>query len=357
MRTLLPILFLVGCVPSDPTDAPDQTAQDIAEYDELATKLGKRATTFLGKEADELQAAGKRIYWLQYASFDPTVHSSLGGARIDYAFPAGTEGNVRVSDQLVVTAHRQGDVVYYRAYDAAYANTLRAEISLPAPGDEQRWWAYCVDKGMVYIVTTGAQTTVYRWSPGAQPAVELVLEEHGVDVGIFLDLAVYQGRMMFIESGRLWTLDLATKTAKWVGNKKEISGAVSTNGLGILYVAADGPHYFENGMTRDVKDEIEKTGYRLNETFASMHHYASEGVLYRGTVVYKGQAGMFAYDLRTKTVAPLLLEPRRSDLRIVFIDPQITDETGTLYVTGLESTSGSVGADGSVYALPLSQEP
>ena len=354
MRLLLPILFVTACIPtSAPPDDGDDQAADIEEYNELAVRLGKLSTRFLGDEADELQAAGKRIYWLQYDGFDPTIHSSLGGTRVSYAFPAGTEGNVRVGDDLLVTAQRQGDMVVYRAYDAAAANSLRGEVMLPAPGDEQRWWAYCVDKADVYIVMTGSQTTLYRWSPGAQPSAVLTLEEAGASVGIFFDFMVYQGKMLFIESGRLWTLDLATKHATWVGNKKEISGAVSTNGLGVLYVAADGPFYFEGGMTRDVRAEIEASDYRLNTTFASMHHYASEGVLYRGTVVYRGQSGIFAYDLRAKQVRPLLLEPRTPELRIDYIDPQITDENSTLYVTGLESKSGAVGADGPVWSLSL----
>lgn len=361
MRALLPILLAAAaCVPSGPAD-DDPTEQDLAEYDELATRLGKRSRRFLGDEADELQAAARRIYWLQYASFDPTIHSSLAGARVDYAFAAGTEGNLRVSDDLVVTARREGDAVVYRAYDAAAASSLRGEVMLPAPTDEQRWWAYCVDGGTVYIVTTGAATTLHRWTPGTPPAAVLTLEEAGASVGIFLDFMVHQGKMLFVESGRLWTLDLATQTATWVGNRKEISGAVSTNGLGVLYVAADGPYYVENGTTRDVRAEIEDSGYRLNATFASIHHFAADAVLYRGTVVYQGQAGMFAYDLRAKRVTPLLLEPRGPGLRIDYIDPQITDATATLYVTGLESESGAVGADGPVWTLDLAaaleQEP
>jgi sugar lactone lactonase YvrE len=148
-------------------------------------------------------------------------------------------------------------------------------------------------------------------------------------------------------------MNLATKTATWVGNKTEISGSVSTDiGGGVLYVAADGPHYWVNGETRDLKSEIDDNAYRLNTTFPAIHKYAGHGVLYKGRVVYKGQTGMFAYDLRTHEVKPLLLEPR-GGTRIVYIDPLVTDDTGTLYVTGLESESGAVGADGPIYALQL----
>jgi hypothetical protein len=351
---LLTIIAIAACVPtSEPPGDDDDQAADIEEYNELAAQLGKRSVRFLGNEADELQAAGRRIFWLQYAGFDPTIHSSLDGVRVNYTFAAGTEGNVRVGDRLVVTATRVADAVVYRAYDAAAANALRGEVTMPAPGDEQRWWAYCADEGDVYIVTTGAATTLHRWTPGAAPAFVLTLEEAGASVGIFFDFMVDGGKMLFVESGRLWRLDLATKQATWVGNRKEISGAVSTNGLGVLYVAADGPFYFENGMTRDVRAEIADSDYRLNTTFASMHHYASEGVLYRGTVIYRGQAGIFAYDLRAKEVRPLLLEPRTPELRVDYIDPHVTDDNATLYVTGLESKSGAVGADGPVWSLAV----
>jgi hypothetical protein len=340
------LILFAACVPtSGGTEPTDETAADIAAYNELAADLDDHRTRFLGDEADELQAAANRIYWLQYAAFDPTVHSSRAGMRLNYGFPAGTAGNVRTSDALVVTATRDGDHVIYRAYDSNSANTPRGEASFAAPTDEQRWWAYAVDGGTVYVVMN---TTVYRWAPGAAPTALLELPE----VGIFLDFMVRRGQMLYIESGRLWSLDLATGNGMWVGNQKQISGAVSTDGTGILYVAADGPHYFAGGVTRDIKAELEDSDYAFNKTFASMHHFSRDAVLYAGRVIYKGQSGVFSYDLRTRAVKPLLLEPREGT-RVDYIDPQITDETGTLYITGLESESGAVGADGPVYTIRL----
>jgi hypothetical protein len=273
---------------------------------------------------------------------------------VNYTFKAGTEGNVIGSDDTLVTASREGDTVTYRAYTASQANALRASIALPAPTDEQKWWAYSVDeKGDVYIVTTGDHTTLLRWTPGAQPTTVAILEEHGVQVGIFFDLMVYKNKALFIESGRLWMMDLTTLAAKWLGNKTEISGPVSTDGLNVLYTAADGPYYVAGETVVNIKEAIASSGYKLNDTFATLHEYNGGAVLYKGRIVYHGQGGMFEYSIAKQTVKPLLIEPRIAGKRVDYIDPQIVDEAGTLYITGLESESGAVGADGPVYSLAL----
>ncbi len=363
MRPLLSMscavaVLISGCIlsggpGSTGDDDDDPVARDAAQYDALTAKLETHRHPFLSKEADELQAATNRIYWLQYPTFDPTLHSS-SGARIDYTFPLGTEGNYRASDSLVVTATRDGDMVTYRAYAADASESSRGETSLSAPTDGQRWWAYAVAADTVYLVTTGSTTTVMRWQPGSAPQLEVVLEDAGIAVGELEEVFVSNGRMLVIESGRLWEMPLATHVATWTGNTQRITGGVSTDGIGVLYTAADGPHYLPNagGAARDVRAEIAASTYALNATYSMMHIYAGNAVLTHQKVVYKGQAGLFVYDLATKKVAPLLLEPRTSATRIVYSDPQVVDD-GTIYVTGLESESGAVGADGPVYSLKL----
>ncbi|MBS1122045.1 MAG: hypothetical protein H6Q90_4273 [Deltaproteobacteria bacterium] len=333
-------------------DDADPVARDSAQYDRLTSQLEIHRTPFLGEEADELQAATQRIFWLEYPVFDPTLHSAKG-PRIDYSFALGTEGNYRASDTLVVTATRTGDTVAYRAY-AADTGTSRGELALPAPADGQVWWAYAVASDTVYLVTTGSSTTVLRWVPGAEPQTEVVLEDVGVDVGEFQDVGVFGRHMLFIESGRLWELSLATHVATWTGNTQQITGGISTDGIGVLYTAADGPYYltFGGGTPRDLRAEIAASDYRLNATYATIHTYASQAVLSHQHVVYKGQSGVFVFDLKSQRVAPVLLEPRASTPRIVYIDPQILDD-GTIYLTGLESDSGAVGAEGPVYSLQL----
>jgi hypothetical protein len=355
MRALT-LVFLTGCLvqPHGDDDGPS-TERDIAEYDSLALQLEAHRQPFQDPIADEVWAANRRVYWLEYRSFDPTLASWQDGAQLAYGFATGTEGNYRASDQLVVTATREGDQVIYRAYAANATNAALGEVAFPAPTDEQRWWAYAVGGNEAFIVTTGAQTTLHRWVPGAQPTVEVVLEQVGVSVGTFLDLGIFGRRAMLIESGRLWSLDLATHAAYWVGNDKAITGAVSADDTGLVYTAADGPYYLAHNAGqggRALKLEIENSSYELNATFNAIHHYVETALLYRGRVIYKGQSGLFAYDLDSREVEPLLLEPRDGTPRIVYKDPQVLDD-GTLFVTGLESDSGSVGADGPVYSLRI----
>jgi hypothetical protein len=50
-------------------------------------------------------------------------------------------------------------------------------------------------------------------------------------------------------------------------------------------------------------------------------------------------------------VKPLLLEPRSGALAIRYIHPVATSD-GTLFVTGLQSTSGVTGASGPIYSMP-----
>jgi hypothetical protein len=342
---------VVPATPTDPSNTKDTTDRDLAEYDALVTSLEARRSPFLGKVADEVHAAGSRLFWVEYRAFDPTLHSSLGST-LSYSFALGTDNNYGASDDLVVTATRSGDAIVYRAYAANAVATFRGELSLPAPTNAQRWSAYAVGPSAVYIVTTGAATTVLRWVPGSQPTTEIVLEQAGVTVGEFQDVTVFDNRLVFVESGRLWQMPFNTHVPVAAGNHNEVSGGVSADGIGLLYNAADGPYYqaYGGGEPRDIRAEIAASGYALNPTFATMHTYASHAVLTHQKVVYLGQRGLFAYDLKTRKVTPVLLEPRVAVTRITYSDPQILDNQ-TIYITGLESESGSVGAEGPVYAI------
>jgi hypothetical protein len=69
-------------------------------------------------------------------------------------------------------------------------------------------------------------------------------------------------------------------------------------------------------------------------------------------VIYIGNMGVFAYDIKADKITPLLLSPVRADLRIDYRYPVALDN-GELFVTGLTSTSGATGADGPTYKLDL----
>jgi hypothetical protein len=68
--------------------------------------------------------------------------------------------------------------------------------------------------------------------------------------------------MVFIESGRIWTLDLAANQAEWLGNEMQVQGTVEFTDDGVLFTAYDGsidvPWFFdyENQELTNVADHL-----------------------------------------------------------------------------------------------------
>jgi hypothetical protein len=365
LLVLLPTLslFLSACGLDDgtppPTVTPEQRQQaDIEAYRALAGQLEQRRTEFLPKTAMEIQAVKGRLFWLDFSNFNPILHSSDPAAKnhIKYGFSIGGSAyNYGASDSLVVTAQRSGDALVYRAYNTKAANELIAELKVPAPTDEQRWWAYAVDGGTVYYVRTTQGAELLKWVPGVDiaPTKVLSLADTGAEVGVFWDFAIEGDQMLFTESGRLWRLDLRTRTSTWLENSKQVSGPVQFDEAGALYNTAGGLLFHDNatGQVRNLSEELKSNSYKLSETFSTAHHLSQSDATRRGnTVYYIGQKGLFSYTLDTHTVKPLLLSPHDPKLTITYRYPQVLDD-GTLFVVGLTSTSGSVGADGPVYRI------
>jgi hypothetical protein len=362
-------LLLLGCVallggcffgPDEyevpPTSYDDPSAADREAYSQLQHRLDLGRSEFLGERAGELAAVGDTLFWLDFAAFDPTLHSSKAGAATDYAFSigGGNEFNYRASPQAIATAELAGGSVVYHLYRTGEAATAIGDATFPAPGDEQRWWAYAVDAESLYVVTTGDGTTLHRYDAGsAEPVVVTTLESAGCEVGEMWDFGIEAGTMMFVESGRLWSLDLASNTCHFLGNDTEISGTVDFRPDGVLYDSATGPFFLgADGSTLDIAHAIAGSPYRLNETFSTSHHWYTDPARYGAWIVYIGQSGVFAYNRETADVAPILLSPIDADVRISYRYPVVLSD-GTLFVTGLTSTSGATGADGPVYRVEL----
>lgn len=359
MRPLTTALALAcsGCLLGGPPPGEgDGENPDLADYDQQAAALAARAELALGPEADELLATGERLYWLEYrGQWDPTLHSLRAGVRVDHQVPLdGDLVSYRASDKLIVTATPDGDVSRYVAWAADRPAAPLDEITLPAPGDEQRFWVYAVTGDQVYIAQTGAQTTIHRWRPGSEPVVEAVLEELGVEVGELWAIGALDRVLMVIESGRLWRIDLEARSGRWLPAETEVSGTVSTDGRWIVYATALGPQVYDPLAQEvfDLKEAIAASDFALNDTFAQVHHYAGDALAHAGGVVYRGWSGVFHYGFATGQVTPLLLDPRGGPVRVVHVDPQVTRD-GSLFVTGLESESGAVGAEGPVWKVEL----
>lgn len=336
-------------------DPIDDLTQDLEQFCDTADALQEGSTEVLGESAGELFSTGETLFWLDFSAYDPTLHSE-GDTVTHYGFPVSHDGlwNVRASDELVVTAVDEFGSIRYLAYATGAPEALLGEAVFDAPGDEQRWWAYAVDGGTVYVVTTGAQTTLWSWVPGGEPTALTTLESAGASVGEFWELGVDGDRVVFVESGRVWVLELGSNTATWSGNPTQASGTVHIGDDGVLFDTAAGPQFyrFADGTLEDVGAAIEASAYRFNETYTSLHLYQGGLTRVCSAMVYEGSHGIYAYDLQTRAFAPLLLSPCDEELRIDYRDPVYRDP-GTLYVTALQSESGAVGADGPVVRVDL----
>lgn len=346
-------IFVGGNNSTGSSTSGDPTEQDIAQYESLQAQFEQRREVFRDN-ATEIFGVGTRLFWLEFPGFDPTLHSydAVTSQDVDYGFSigGGDEYNYRASEQIVVTAEPAGDKVFLHAYAAGDPADEIGDLTLPAPTDGTRWPAYAPDQGDVYYVTTDSGTTLWRWTPGsAKPTSLFNLEDTGAEIGEFWDFGVDGNTMVFIESGRVWSLDIAAKKSTWLGNKTEVSSAFA-DAAGVLFGSASGPFFYANKskMLLDVASAIESSGFSLNTTFASAHLY-DQDLTRRGSVIgYIGKSGFFTYDLNANKVTPILLNAR--DNSVTYRYPVILED-GSMFVKGLESTSGAIGADGPVFRV------
>ncbi|MEI8255376.1 MAG: hypothetical protein WCJ30_06845, partial [Deltaproteobacteria bacterium] len=200
-------------------------------------------------------------------------------------------------------------------------------------------------------------TAFMKWTPAtsAPPAQLTTLESAGATVGEFMDFGVSGNTVVFIESGRIWRMDLVTNRAEWLHNMTQVSGSVSFSADGVMFDSATGPMYFEYA-TRSLTDlgaAIDSSPYRFNCTFGSVHHFSQDFTRWGDWMIYIGGDGVFAYNMATHAIRPVLLDTREAPF-ITYRYPAVLPD-GTLFVTGLTSNSGSTGADGPVYRADLSQ--
>lgn len=348
-------LVFSGCGIGGAELTPEEQLQaNIDEYENLRASLDGNRAEALGKSATEAAGIGNRLYWLTFPTFDATLHSldTTSGAKVDYTFPIGDSDtwNYRASDSIVVTAQQGGAGIDYTAYDPTQPGKVLGQISMPAPGGGVRWYAYAPDGNDVYIVQTGSPNLLLRWTVGdAAPVTLFSLEETGMTVGEFWDFGVEGQSAVMIESGRIWSVDLAGKKATWLKNETEATAA-QWDEKGVFYLSAKGPFFYANqtATNRNLPEEIAASGYSLNDTYASIHLYRTDGARNGDDMAYIGNDGLFIYDLAARAVKPVLLNAR--DNSIVYRYPTLL-ENGKLFVQGLESSSGATGADGKWYEV------
>ncbi|MCA9521894.1 MAG: hypothetical protein KC609_13010 [Myxococcales bacterium] len=356
---------LAGCLgDSGGSTGQNTQEQDIAQYDALTQQLAANLTQALSKEASYAQAIGLHLFYLKFNGFDPTLYSyhKPSGTTTTYKFSIGSgdKWDYRVSEQLISTADTSGagDMVTYSVYAVDAEMQLVGQTAIAKPPSGVRWHEHYVDGDTIYFMVESATAhTLTRWNPATDAYDELLtLEQADLSVGEFWSFAVLGNTMLFTESGRLWSLDLETKQATWLNkDKTQISGTTYFDADGVFYTSAAGPHYIDpvDGTLVNLKERISANSYKLNETYKSIHNYVQDLTRYKKIAVYIGNGGVFAYDVIADKVWPILLSPRSSEIRIDYRYPTVLDD-GTLFVTGLESTSGAVGAQGPTQMLPAS---
>jgi hypothetical protein len=350
----------------DDDDGNNQAQMDVDQWNQLVMTDDARRTQFLGNNDGALAPVGNQLFYQDLTNYNPALYryDHASGTTIAYQFSigGGDDANARASANFVVTADDSDDPVTFDAYDASSANTLVDSTQLPAP-DGAKYDAYAVDGSTVYFIdqSTEGATTLLRWTPGSgqQPAAVTTLEQDGVDVGEFEDFDVSGNTLVFIESGRIWSMDLTSFKATWLMNMTQVSGDVDFESDGVMFDTQDGAlwyfAYATNSLT-NVSAKIDTHMFPLNQTFAGASQYDGDAdtsfARWGNDVLYIGEQGLFAYDLVQDQVTAIVLSPDLADLRIDYRAPVVLDD-GTLFVTGLTSNDGAEGADGPVYEIAL----
>lgn len=358
-RALLVVgLFSLACVGGKQGEedgppsltADEQLQLDIEHYEQVEANLRANRSLFANDGPTELVAVGSNLFWLNYhQQWDPTLYVVEPGQEPRALRVLSYDDlNYRVSDELVVTAVPDFNTVDYQVM--SLDGTDLGTTSFDAPGGGRRWWAFAADGEDVYVVDEDADELL-RFAPGGQPEVVTTFTDLGVSLGLFMDFDVEDGELIFVESGRIWTADLDAGTATWLENETEAT-AVDTNDTHIVYKSAEGLQIVDRATLTTVALADAVSGYQLNGSFTNAHQPTGGTFSVVGDkLVYLASDGVFGYDLVTGAVEPLLLDPRYDGtLRVEYINPTATED-GLLYVKGLESESGSVGADGPIYVV------
>lgn len=338
-------------------DGPQSSEDAVAEYVAVAQALEENRTEVLDESAQNLGAVGNRLFWTG-SSYDPILHSyeHTSGVEVDYEFSIGSGdlANDRASTEAIATAIPGGGNVVYHVYDIARANDALDTFALPMPTNAQ-WWAYAVVGTDVYYAVDDDETVLWRKGAGVEAERVVSLQSDcDLPVGEFWDFTMDGAVALVVESGRVWRVDLSGGcTAIWLENETEVQ-SFSYDDDGVLYSSATGPFYWDvaTGETTDIAAMITRADYHLNDTFATAHLY-NEGTvaLWTHYAIYHGNSGIFALDLRSGAVSPILLDnPYTGDTYVTYRDPTVLDD-GTLFVQSLESTDGATGADGPIYAV------
>ncbi len=364
-------LALSACgliVGADPLTNTDSVQGDLAEYDALVTELEQRRTLELQDEADWIGTAGDWLLWLEPGPTAP-LHARGVPDGVEVVGPVAigdgqTPENFRASSTHAMTARLLGASVRYEAWRLVDGQLID-QRELPTP-EGALWSPYALLDDRAFVISDDPGShSVLGWQLGAEPPSSIgTLEQAGISVGVLVDFGVLSdGRLIVLESGRLWLLDDVAWSASWIETDTEVGSRIAFDDEHLLFTTADGGLHLvdlADASRRRIDEELEASGWELNPTYASIHLFSGEGATLLGDrVIYLGSAGVFGFAIDAPledAIQPILLEPRWDPQgeapRIEYVDLWPIAESHVI-VTGLESASGSVGADGPVYSVAI----
>jgi hypothetical protein len=325
-----------------------------AQYDDRVEELEEGLEEFL-PAADEvvfMTAAGNKFYYvytqrpllaLVLVSYDVTTDKRVDidlvpeGSENHFNDAEDFEPQFRFSDKLVVEC----DFGTIRMWDAITGLKIQEHASgSDVPGTGTSKCSLDNDR-ITTIDVTDSNDEVYQWVPAqtSTPVLKMNLTERmteGVagdtgDIGGFASLG---DTLVVLEGTRMWHVDLVSQQATWLGNDNlPASGLVVFDDRGTLYDTSEGVKYeqFDDLVIRSFDDMIGDGGYRMNSKRGDIHQLAEDGnyFLYKRYVIYRGNSGIFAYNLDTRKVTDLLLD--RSDESRIYRGATMTD-SGVLFV-------------------------
>jgi hypothetical protein len=195
-----------------------------------------------------------------------------------------------------------------------------------------------------------------RFAPdaGEDPGQDVLVLDDLIAPNVMGELTTFTvsgDTLMFYEGGRLWVASLSGGKAKWTQNDEYV-GSVDFTADDVVY--SQGGRIFRYDVASDSREELTDgitAGYTMNATYPEPHLPTATTAFSRAgdRLYYEGTYGIFAYDLGTEEVEPVLLN--RRDNSVTYRYPTAMEATGALFVKGLESESGAIGADGPTWRV------
>jgi hypothetical protein len=356
------VLTLVGCQPlapdgSDGSDGGQSTTDnDVSQYNALEQMLQAGRTVLVPSNDGPSTPSplNSQLFYIEFPDempTQPTLHryDDTGHSTLNYTFGIGTTDqdtpyNWSSSATLVTTVDTSQGTPVLLAYNANDAKTAVGSLTLPDPAAGEIYQANTLDGNDAYYIDDSGDPVLVLWVPsqGTTTTNVLTFSKVGVDATEALSFTV-SGNMLLLEDamGALWSIDIAAQKATSIGNTTEATGG-SYDSSAFLYTTGSGTsaglfyYDFSTGKTTDVAAAIASSTYALNSTYSMIHHYSSGGAVQNGVVYYIGEGfGLYAFNMSTKAVTPLLLAPQ--DDSVEYQSPSILDD-GTLIVLGVDTT-------------------